>query len=77
MVKGPRKPTLPAGEAAWVQAVSKAHGHRGGGRTHWDQEPCTPADPVGWGQVECNDYKGTAVNECTFKYQPDLQVPPT
>lgn len=83
MARSPGGPPASAGEAAWVRAISKTHGRRGGGegalepkapvppRSQWDWEG------VGWGEGEWNNYNGTAVNEHTFKYQPDLQVPPT
>ena len=40
-------------------------------RSQWDWER------GGLGEGEQNNYNGTAVNEHTLKYQPDLQVPPT
>lgn len=54
----------------------------GEGREHWNQKARAPEEPVGSGgggvgEGEWNNYNGMAVNEHTFKYQPDLQVPPT
>lgn len=70
----------PGGEAAWLGPAPTltCTEREGGGPGTGSPAPRGARGPGrGRGEGERNDYNGTAVNEHTFKYQPDLRVPPS